>query len=745
MGIQGLLPFIDSVAVDRHLSDFAGQTAAIDGYFWLRARSSHLLHSCTHLTHHAARRSPAHRLALSLRADKGAKRCPMEMARGSPCTGFVDFCMNMVGLLRRHGVEPYVVLDGARLPAKAATEKERRDKRARHIASANALLAAGFRDKALVEFNGAVNITPEHAYQLIHALRLARVRYVVAPYEADAQIALLARRGLVDLVIAEDSDMLAFGCPRVFLKMDAQGSGRFLERQALRQARDDQGQLLFVPWEDWDAGDRLLEMCILNGCDYLSGMSGFGLKTAHKYLRKHQTIETVLRVLEMEGREPPKGFSTFARYVQQVHHALQTFRHQRVFDPISATVVPLTPPPPNVPEMPHCGAPISSSLAHGLCAAGDLSPDTHQQMSYPGMPAQPPPYVQLILPNQSAEPVSRTTASAGAATLPLAPPPSASTSTSTSTSTSSAAMWPAALPGGFATAASLGFSTAAGFRLRPQLPPGTGRTATAMLVQSRLPLAPKPASEPASGSRSSADASLVSGEASGSSVSAAADGKRPHATREPEFADEELPPSHVELLSKPSARQPFKKPRLANTLPPSAASVPSPVALPSHPTLRRSPFFPSSRPMAAASPMRTPRVATTRGPPDTRCPPEFGDALGGAAGVGEICGGSSTAADAKAVAAEAMLCAHSFTPNDRRASLGSSAGMPTLKAMPGTRSTPGSRENAPHNGSVRTPGAGLRFSPWLTDEASGLTHVDLDSFCFRSNLGGEPQPGARSC
>jgi len=688
----------------------------------------------------------------------------MEMARGSPCTGFVDFCMNMVGLLRRHGVEPYVVLDGARLPAKAATEKERRDKRARHIASANALLAAGFRDKALVEFNGAVNITPEHAYQLIHALRLARVRYVVAPYEADAQIALLARRGLVDLVIAEDSDMLAFGCPRVFLKMDAQGSGRFLERQALRQARDDQGQLLFVPWEDWDAGDRLLEMCILNGCDYLSGMSGFGLKTAHKYLRKHQTIETVLRVLEMEGREPPKGFSTFARYVQQVQYALQTFRHQRVFDPISATVVPLTPPPPNAPEMPHCGAPISSALAHGLCAAGDLSPDTHQQMSYPGMPAQPPPYVPLSQPNQPGDPPVKqpapppappshqpATACAGAATLPLAPPPSASTSISASAS--SAAMCPAALPGGFATAASLGFSTAAGFRLRPQLPPGSCRTATAMLVQSRLPLAPKPASdtasepasEPASGGRSSVDASLISGEAHGSSVSAVADGKRPHAPQ-PELADEELPPSHVELLSKPSARQPFKKPRLASMLPPSAASVPSPVAPPAHQTLKRSPFFLSSRPMAAASPMRPPRVATTTGS-SSHGDLEFGDALGGADGVGETCGDISTAAAAEAVAAEAMLCAHSFTPNDRRASLGSSAGMPTMKAMPGTRSTPGSRENAPHNGSVRTPGAGLRFSPWMADEAgapSGLTHVDLDSFCFRSNLGGGPQPGARS-
>ena len=45
MGIQGLLPFIDSVGVDRHLSDFAGKVAAIDGYFWLRARHSRRLHA----------------------------------------------------------------------------------------------------------------------------------------------------------------------------------------------------------------------------------------------------------------------------------------------------------------------------------------------------------------------------------------------------------------------------------------------------------------------------------------------------------------------------------------------------------------------------------------------------------------------------------------------------------------------------------------------------------------------------
>ena len=46
---------------------------------------------------------------------------------------------------------------------------------------------------------------------------------MVAPYEADAQLAYLARIGLVDAVITEDSDLIAFGVREVLLKMDGTG------------------------------------------------------------------------------------------------------------------------------------------------------------------------------------------------------------------------------------------------------------------------------------------------------------------------------------------------------------------------------------------------------------------------------------------------------------------------------------------------------------------------------------------
>ena len=103
-------------------------------------------------------------------------------------------------LLRANGVEPFVVLDGARLPAKAGEEEARHGRRARARSEAAELLQHGPYRQAIDKYAQAVNVTPEHAYQLILALRQHGVRYVVAPYEADAQIAFLARNGHVDLV-----------------------------------------------------------------------------------------------------------------------------------------------------------------------------------------------------------------------------------------------------------------------------------------------------------------------------------------------------------------------------------------------------------------------------------------------------------------------------------------------------------------------------------------------------------------
>jgi exonuclease-1 len=65
------------------------------------------------------------------------------------------------------------------------------------------------------------------------ALRAESVAYVVAPYEADAQLAYLERQGFVDGVLTEDSDLLVYGCRTVLFKMDAEGRVCLLRRDRL--------------------------------------------------------------------------------------------------------------------------------------------------------------------------------------------------------------------------------------------------------------------------------------------------------------------------------------------------------------------------------------------------------------------------------------------------------------------------------------------------------------------------------
>lgn len=51
---------------------------------------------------------------------------------------------------------------------------------------------------------------------LNQAARARGVDCIVAPYEADAQLAYLTKSGLAHAVITEDSDLLAFGCKKVY-------------------------------------------------------------------------------------------------------------------------------------------------------------------------------------------------------------------------------------------------------------------------------------------------------------------------------------------------------------------------------------------------------------------------------------------------------------------------------------------------------------------------------------------------
>ncbi|KAF5204915.1 Exonuclease [Thalictrum thalictroides] len=120
--------------------------------------------------------------------------------------------MHRVNLLRYHGVRPILVFDGGYLPMKSEEEIKRSRSRKENLQRAVEHESLGNSKAAYEYYQKAVDISPSVAYELIQK---ENIDYVVAPYEADAQMTFLALSKNVDAVITEDSDLIPFGCPRV--------------------------------------------------------------------------------------------------------------------------------------------------------------------------------------------------------------------------------------------------------------------------------------------------------------------------------------------------------------------------------------------------------------------------------------------------------------------------------------------------------------------------------------------------
>jgi exonuclease-1 len=267
-------------------------------------------------------------------------------------------------MLQHFGVTPYIVFDGDYLPSKAATEADREKRREDSKRSGLDLLNAGKTSQAYLEFQKAVDVTPEMARQLIDELRKTQVQYVVAPYEADAQMVYLERKGIVDGILSEDSDLLVFGAKCLLTKLDQYGNCIEINKADFCACKE----VTLTGWSDVE----FRQMAILSGCDYLASINNMGLKTAYRMVRKHKTIEKVLRMLQFDGKfHVPKG------YLEDFRQASSPSSTNGVFCPRTQSIVFHTQPdhPIDDQKMHYIGAYVEPTIAQGV-ARGDLNPMT---------------------------------------------------------------------------------------------------------------------------------------------------------------------------------------------------------------------------------------------------------------------------------------------------------------------------------------------------------------------------------
>ncbi|XP_062344923.1 exonuclease 1 [Cinclus cinclus] len=298
MGIQGLLQFIKEAAEPSHVKKYKGLTVAVDTYCWLH---------------------------------KGAYACAEKLARGEPTDLYVAFCMKLVHMLLSFGIKPILVFDGCTLPSKKEVEKARRERRQASLLKGKQLLQEGRLSEARECFGRSVNITHAMAHEVIKAARAQGVDCIVAPYEADAQLAYLNKIGMVQAIITEDSDLLAFGCKKVFLKIDKFGNGLEIDQTRLGNCK----QLGNVFTEE-----KFRYMCILSGCDYLPSIHGIGLAKACKLLKIANNPD-IIKVIKKMGQYLKTNITVPEEYIQGFTRANNTFLYQLVFDPVNRKLVPL--------------------------------------------------------------------------------------------------------------------------------------------------------------------------------------------------------------------------------------------------------------------------------------------------------------------------------------------------------------------------------------------------------------------
>eukprot|EP00659_Diplonema_papillatum_P004873 gene4873-7520_t len=289
MGISGLLMSLKSITRECHVRSFSGQRVGVDTYCWLH---------------------------------KFGYNDAEQLCTGKGTTGYLRSIVKRVEMLQRAGLYPVMVFDGADFPLKSGTNAERRAKRSREQVRAELLKNANRVQDARAAYGKGLEITPAIAQSLIRVLRAKGVECIVAPFEADAQLAYLAKTGYIDLVITEDSDLVAHGTPRTLFKMDHAGKGQLIEFEKLTSVV---GNVSFNNFTH----EMFLLNCILSGCDYLSSLRGIGIVKANKLVRQHKVPDTIFEALHRDQYENIEEYRT------HFTKAFICFKHHIVYDPVS--------------------------------------------------------------------------------------------------------------------------------------------------------------------------------------------------------------------------------------------------------------------------------------------------------------------------------------------------------------------------------------------------------------------------
>lgn len=126
----------------------------------------------------------------------------------------------------------------------------------------------GREEEARKYFSRSLSLRTKMIDLLVDILVQLDIEVVVAPYEADAQLAYMVREGIADFAISEDSDLIAYGCPRLLTKLNWQGNCTVFVWDDFKnnvKLNTDKNLSLVQNM----SREQFVQACIMGGCEYL--------------------------------------------------------------------------------------------------------------------------------------------------------------------------------------------------------------------------------------------------------------------------------------------------------------------------------------------------------------------------------------------------------------------------------------------------------------------------------------------
>lgn len=216
---------------------------------------------------------------------------PFTDSKGHTTSHLVGLLLRTTRLMAEYDIRPIFVFDGRPPELKMRTLEERRGYRERARAEWESALSRGDYSAAWSKAVAMNSLTHDMKDDAKKVLTLLGVPHVQAPQEGEAQAAHIAIRGDVWAANSRDYDSVLFGAPRLVRYVTVSGQEFLPSKGVPRPLIPELIELQKLLASLEITREQLVDLAILVGTDFNTGIKGVGPKTALRLVRAHGRLE----------------------------------------------------------------------------------------------------------------------------------------------------------------------------------------------------------------------------------------------------------------------------------------------------------------------------------------------------------------------------------------------------------------------------------------------------------------------